>query len=678
MRNPPWHFPALFLLAAVLAFAPPVFVDAAESTDAKQAEETSPAAADPNRLSREGLVVDFSVTPAPVPGDRPRAVLAGSPAEVVFRITDQESGKPVRSLYPGAWVDLAKPWEGDAGAGGLPCKERVGLYLGGKIGIRPLVDLNSFFILVLNRDPSISVIDPRVGITGITKLFTSIPLKAPGADWAKTRDDKRLFVTMPRAGKVAVVNADTFKVIGHVDAGKNPVRIVLQPDGRYLWVGNAAEGEDDSGVTVIDPVAQTVAARIPTGGGHHEIAFSPDARNAFVTNRRDGTVSVIDVRKLAKVKDVPVGEQAISLGYSASSESLYVADGQTGKIVVIDGRTHVVTARIEAKPGLGPMKFTEDGRWGFVVNSRDDAVHVIDASTNRIAHTIAVGSRPFQLALSPAFAYVRSLGTERVSMINLAKLGEGETPPVVTFAAGEKAPEGASDLVIADTIVQAPGEAAVLLVSPGDETVYYYMEGMNAPMGNFRNYGHRPRAVNVVVRALRETAPGLYTAPLTVPEAGTYEIAFLLDTPRILHCFSFVANPNPAIARTGPALGVEFLLKERRVPAGEPVRFRFRLTDRYTGAPKSGLANVRILHFWGPGMFRTVEPTREVEEGVYEATLRFRRPGAYYVHVLAPPEKNLPYLTLAAEKPKTPAESGGKVPDAEGADKKGKTEEEKE
>jgi YVTN family beta-propeller protein len=655
------------LLPAVLAVAP----SPAGAAGSAASEKKVSGGEDPNRLSREGLVVDFSVTPAPVPGKRPRAVLAGSPAQVAFRIVDERTGKPVRSLYPGAWVDLAKPWEGEAAAGGLPCKERVSLYLGGNVGIRPLVDLNSFFILVLNRDPSISVIDPRVGITGFTKLFTTILLEAPGADWVKSPDDKRLFVTMPRAGKVAVVNADTFKVTERIDAGKNPVRIVSQPDGRYLWVGNDAEGGADSGVTVIDPAARSVAARIPTGRGHHEIAFSPDSRHAFVTNRADGTVSVIDVRSLARVKDVPVGEAAISLGYSALSESLYVADGQTGNIAVVDGRSHAVTASIEARPGLGPMKFTEDGRWGFVVNTSDDLVHVIDASTNRIVHNVPVGPRPFQIALSPAFAYVRALGSERVSMINLSKLGEEAMPPVVTFPAGEKAPERASDLAIADAIVQAPGEAAMLVVSPGDETVYYYMEGMNTPMGNFRNYGHHPRAVTVVVRALRETAPGVYAAPITVPEAGTYEVALLLDAPRILHCFSFVARPNPDLARTGPPLGVEFLLKERRVPAGDPVTLRFRLTDRYTGKPKSGLADVRILHFWGPGMFRTVEPTREVEAGVYEATLRFRRPGAYYVHVLAPPAKNLPFLTLNAVERNPPAESGGKAPGAEGPDGQG-------
>ena len=40
--------------------------------------------------------------------------------------------------------------------------------------------------------------------------------------------------------------------------------------------------------------------------------------------------------------------------------------------------------------------------------------------------------------------------------------------------------------------------------------VYYYKEGMAAPMGSFSNYGRRPRAVRVVDRSLREQSPGIY------------------------------------------------------------------------------------------------------------------------------------------------------------------------
>jgi hypothetical protein len=55
------------------------------------------------------------------------------------------------------------------------------------VGIRPQIDLNSYFVMVLNRDPSISVIDPVVGISGITSLYTTIQLKRRRLDQGRTR-----------------------------------------------------------------------------------------------------------------------------------------------------------------------------------------------------------------------------------------------------------------------------------------------------------------------------------------------------------------------------------------------------------------------------------------------------------------------------------------------------------
>ena len=57
---------------------------------------------------------------------------------------------------------------------------------------------------------------------------------------------------MPKAGKVALVDAETFKTVGNLDAGENPTRIELQRDERYLWVGDNAGEEGKGGVTVID------------------------------------------------------------------------------------------------------------------------------------------------------------------------------------------------------------------------------------------------------------------------------------------------------------------------------------------------------------------------------------------------------------------------------------------
>jgi YVTN family beta-propeller protein len=645
--------PACLTLLVIFVFAGSTPAGAAKAAGEQKAPQAEGKKAAPvkDTITRQGISIEFSATPAPGRSMTGEEISAADYVDMAFRITDANTGRPLKGQFPGAWMDMSKNWDGDH-ALGTSCKDRVGSYLSGALGMRPLIDLNSYFILVMNKDNTIAVIDPITGVKGITKLYAQINLKQPGADWTKTGDEKRLFVTMPRADAVAVVNTDTFKVIRNVDAGKTPMRIARQPDGRYLWVGNNAETASESGVTVIDIDKLTVAEFIPTGKGHHEIAFSDDSRTAFVSNRADGSVTVIDINRLKKIKDIDTGPLPISIAYSNLSQSLYVADGDKGEISVIDGRTFKKVAKITAKPGLGALRFSQDNRWGVGVNSKDDVAYVIDPSTNTIAHTISVGKQPFQVAFSRSFAYVRSLGTERISMIDLSELGKPGTVPVVTFGAGRKAPEKAKDISIADAIVEAPGEAAVMVVSPADATVYYYMEGMNAPMGNFRNYGHLPRAVQVVDRSMQEREPGVYASTVRIPEAGTYEVAFLLDSPSVLHCFEVSARPNPTLELKGPPVAVEYLNEQRRVKVGETVRLRFLLTDRKTDMPRIDLTDVRVAYFVAPGGRRTQITARHAGDGIYEALLPVAKSGAYYVYVASASAKvnfgDLNFMTLRA------------------------------
>ncbi|MHC4089364.1 MAG: YncE family protein [Planctomycetota bacterium] len=656
--------PACCMLLAVFVLAGGAWAGAATAGDAsdqprasgepaaaaeKQADQQAAAAADPNRITREGLSIEFVARPAGSNVDGVNELTEGLTAEIGFRITDANTGKPVRGLYPVAYMDMAAGVAATQGQDAFrpySCKDRVGLYLQGLVGIRPLIDLNSYFVMVMNQDPTISVIDPIIGIQGRTNLYAQVVLKRAGADWAKTEDQKRLFVSMPVADMVGVVDLERFVLTHNIPAGDTPTRVVLQQDEKYLWVGNDTRQPGQSGVTVIDAQTLQWVRHIPTGEGHHELALSADDRYAFVTNRNDGTVSVIDAQTLEKVKDLRLGPKPIALAYSALSRALYVADGETGEIAMVDDDLEVVT-RIQTAPGLGPLRISHDGRWAIAVNPTVNQVYVIDTAGNRRVHTLAIDGRPFRLAFSDAFAYVRTLDTEYVHMINLAQLDRGGAPIVTRFQAGKVAPGKVPDLSVAAPMVEAPGEAAMLVVSPADTTVYYYMEGMNAPMGNFRNYGHRPRAVQVVDRTLKERQPGVYSAKVRMPTAGTYDVAFLLDTPVMLHCFSVAAKPNPVFTPKKIApLAVEYLLKDRRVTAGETLQLRFRLTDPATQQPQSDLQDVTVLYYPASMGRRDESLARPVGDGIYEADLQIRWPQAYYVYV-ASRSKQMPYGKLS-------------------------------
>ena len=624
---------AVLVLAggAAAAAATATAGDDPAATSEKKSDQPAADAADPNRITRQGLSVELSMRPTNSESDK---LVAGDWADVTFRITDAGSGTPLQGSFPAAWVDLTKAWDA-LGDKVMECKDRVSLYLQGIVGVRPMIDLNNQYLLAMNRDNSISVIDPKVGITGITNLFAQINIDKPGADWVMTEDDKRLFVSMPQADEVALVDTDTFKVVKDLDAGKQPTRVELQGDERYLWVGNNSSKVEESGVTVIDADALKWLAFIPTGRGHHEIAFSEGDRYAFVSNREEGTVSVIDVQSLKKVKDLKTGPRPIALAYSPLAKALYVVDNQAGTVAVVDPATLEIRERITAGPGLGPLRFAQDGRWGLVVNSADNTVIVIDAATNRVAHTISVGKKPYQVSIGWEFAFIRSLDTGDVGMIPLAELEGTKTPPVNYIQAGQGAPGLVPDISIADSIVPSVKHAAVYIVNPAVGTLHYYMEGMAASMGAFRNYGREPRAVQIVDRSLDEVEPGVYTGRIKVPVEGTYDVAFMMDAPRFVHCFSAQVEPNPQVqaATTTAPMAIEYQIADRRVPVGASTPVKFKLTDPVTRKPRDDIRDMTVLYYGADGRGRTVVPARALGEGLYEADVRVDRVTTYYLYV---------------------------------------------
>jgi YVTN family beta-propeller protein len=652
-------------LAVVRAARKPRSV-AAESKDTAAAAlrpRPKPQPSATGHVVKNGLAVDFSIAPVGRGSREGEPLVVGDFAELTFRLSDPDTGAPARASEPAAWMDigdrLPSPDREKQG-----CKEKVSLYLRGLVGMRPMLDLNSYYLLVLNQDPSISVIDPIVSMTGMTSLYATAVLERPPADWTRSRDEKRIYVSMPTANKVAVVDTDSFKVAANVATAASPLRVALQSDGRYLWVGNDAEDPAESGVTVVDTVKLEAAARITTGRGHHEIAFSAGDRYAFVTNRKDGTVSVVDVARLRKVKDLTTGPVPLAISYSPLSREIYVADGKDGTIAVIDGSSLAVVTKIRAKPGLGPMRFSPDGRFGLVVNTVENAVHVVDAGDNRLVHTIPMRGQPYQVAFTRAFAYVRLLDSENVQMVNLLTLGVGKQPVVKELPVGTMAPKLAGDLSIADAISPASTDAAVFVTDPVESRIYFYMEGMNAPMGNFGNYGHRARAVGIADRSLKQVEPGLYSGVVRIPAAGRYDVAFLSQSPPLVHCFSVEAKEDPNRREKRKPVEIKYV-EPSSVAAPGMVPLRFRLADGASHEPRKGLADVNVRYYLVPGDFHRDVAAREVEAGLYEAKLDVTRPGAYYAHVSIPSLKvrlgDLPFRSLRIEVGKPAAVAGKEV-----------------
>jgi YVTN family beta-propeller protein len=117
-----------------------------------------------------------------------------------------------------------------------------------------------------------------------------------GIDHADFSVDGRTAVfTCEFTGRVAVVDVATHKIVRTVDMPQRhthmgPQDIKLAPDGSAYYVADC----DANGVWVLDAGAAKVVRFIPTGSCAHGLYLSRDGKQLYVTNRAEGSVSVLD------------------------------------------------------------------------------------------------------------------------------------------------------------------------------------------------------------------------------------------------------------------------------------------------------------------------------------------------------------------------------------------------
>jgi len=165
--------------------------------------------------------------------------------------------------------------------------------------------------------------------------------------------------------------------------------------------------------------------------------------------------------------------------------------------------------------------------------------------------------------------------------------------------------------------------------------VYYYKEGMAAPMGSFKNFNRRARAVLAVDRTLQETVAGRYETVARLADAGSYDVVFFMESPRLLHCFAASVLPNKKQLNLQPYPVLAQRLSTGSVKKGKTTTLRFRLSDAKLGTPLTGLSDLQVLTVLAPGIWQDRQGALELGEGIYSIELTPPRAGAYYVSLNA-------------------------------------------
>ncbi len=132
-------------------------------------------------------------------------------------------------------------------------------------------------------------------------------------------------------------------------ASAMPQDVRLTPDGKWFLAADMLR----NGVWVADARTFTVDRFIHTGKGAHGIYPSRDATRLYVTNRDEGTISVLDAATLKQVAlwRIPGGGSPDMGGVSADGKELWLSGRYNAVVYVFDTATGRLTHRIMVNPG---------------------------------------------------------------------------------------------------------------------------------------------------------------------------------------------------------------------------------------------------------------------------------------------------------------------------------------
>lgn len=198
-----------------------------------------------------------------------------------------------------------------------------------------------------------------------------------------------------------------------------------------LIVGN--KGEDT--VSFIDLATAKERARVATGKMPHEIAVSPDGKQAAVVAYGGTTIDIFDVASAKKLRTIGLAPNQRPHGLLWLADGRMVATTEASQSIAVVAPDGKVTGIKTNQQGSHMVAITPDAKRAFVANIGSGTVSVIDLAAGKKLRDIVTGGKPEGIAVTPdgKQLWVGDLDAPRVQAFDTAtykRLAEVAVPPV--------------------------------------------------------------------------------------------------------------------------------------------------------------------------------------------------------------------------------------------------------
>jgi len=260
----------------------------------------------------------------------------------------------------------------------------------------------------------------------------------------------------------------------HIDGNGGWDYITMDEAASRLYVSHGNE------MNVVDITTNKVIGTIPDTKGVHGIALAKDLDKGFISNGRDTSVTIIDLKSLKFIAKVKVtGSNPDAILYDPLSHKVFTFNGRSSNSTVIDAKTNKVIGTIKL---TGKPEFPVNNLSGKIyVNIEDkNSISVINVNTLKVEQTwsIAPGESPSGLAID-----IKNKRLFSVCENKLMVVVDYITGKVITTVKIGEGVDGVSFDPGLNRVYSSNGEGTMTVVQEKDANTFTVLENVHTQKG---------------------------------------------------------------------------------------------------------------------------------------------------------------------------------------------------
>lgn len=190
---------------------------------------------------------------------------------------------------------------------------------------------------------------------------------------SSTKDGKYIFVVATEVNKAFKIDANALNIVDEYKTGNGPDGIGISPDDKKIYITNTKDGT----ISIIK-LDEKTSKLINTGGKPELIHSNRDRSRLYISNFDKNLVHIIDTGKDAIIKEITGLDGPEEAVLSKSEKVLYIVNFNTSKIFTYDADKYEKLDKeyVVGKKPIGIVSAINDTKL-YVSNYGDNSISII-------------------------------------------------------------------------------------------------------------------------------------------------------------------------------------------------------------------------------------------------------------------------------------------------------------